>query len=211
MKTKAIELYHELRKIDPSPLWVKGIKEKKMPTLISHQSRFIGSEFDRSLKYIIGEKNESNSLGRVDLAFFVDQNTDEKITFRFNSLKKKQKSSSQKFDYKKYLNSYDFQSSFKYGIKNKNEISHCQQYLIELHKTINLDSISSNKLCINGFNIKGYHLLQDNPNGNGECAFISGSPDLILDDRLLDIKSDIKINGHKPKYVAQILFGRFNH
>lgn len=208
MKTKAIELYHELRKIDPSPLWVKGIKEKKLPTVIAHQARFIGSEFDRSLKYIISKKNESNNKG-VDLTFSVDQNTDEKIRFRLHSLRENHKRVSEKFDLKKYLDSYDFQSAFKYGIKNKNEIFHCQQYLQGLHKNINIDNISSNKLCVNGFNIRGYHILQDNPNGNGECAFLSGSPDLLLDDRLLDIKSDIKINGRKTKYVAQLLFYYF--
>lgn len=209
MKTRAIELYHELKKIDPSPLWVHGVIEKKIPTLIAHQSRFIGSEFDRSLKYIIGKINEPNSPLGIGLTFFVDQNTEEKITFRYNSYKHKTKVSSHKFNLKEYLDNYHFQSAFEYGIKNKNEISECQHYLNELHKTINIDSISSDKICINGFKIKGYHILQDNPNGNGECSFISGAPDLIIDDRLLDIKSDIKINGRKTKYVAQLLFYYF--
>jgi len=209
MKTKAIELYNELRKIDVSSFWINGLEEKKIPKSIVHHSRFIGSEFDRSLKHIIAKNNQNKGPNSIDLTFQVDQNTDEKIRFRFYSFKHSNQESFEKFSLKKYIETYDFQSEFSYGIKNEFEISQCQQYLKDLHNSINLNELTSNKFCLNFIRISGFHTVLGKPFGNSESNYISGFPDLIMDNRLLDIKADIKINGRKPKYVAQILFYYF--
>lgn len=210
MKTQAIELYYELRKIDPSPLFIEGVKEITLPKLIANLSRFIGSEFDKSLKIIIGELNETRNVENANLSFCIDQLSKEKITHRFISSQSKcTKGTTKYFDLEKYLDSYDFQNSFNYGITKKNEIFQCQEYLNKLLRSLDLEKIISKDLIISGLGISVSHKIQDNPNGTGDCGFISGYPDLIIDDRLIDIKSDIKINGRKHKYVAQLIFYYF--
>ena len=210
VKTRAIELYNELRKIDSSVLFVSGVKEKKLPKLIAHHARFIGSEFDRSLKSIIGKVNAKNHVHYASFKFCIDVNSEKYFTSQFNSYKSvRQKETTKQFNLHNYLDSYDFQSFFTYGIQNKNEIFQCQQYLNELHRNLDFKSISSQQLCLTGLQVGGCRKLLDNEGVSRERNFISVSPDLILDNRLIDIKADIKINGRKNKYAAQLLFYYF--
>jgi hypothetical protein len=209
METRAIELYNELRQIDASSFWIYGIEEKKIPKLILHHSRYIGSELDRSLKHIFYHRNKTKGPSSVNLHFEVNQNSDEKIKCNFYLYKHRGRETFEDFNIKEYVKNYNFQSEFNYGIENEDEISQCQKYLNELHEGINIDAFTSNNRFVNNIQIKGFQIVHGDFSRDIQSEFISGLPDLILDNRLLDIKADVNINGRKPKYVAQILFYYF--
>ena len=211
MKTRVIELYHELRKIDPSPLFVKCIEEKKIDSKISHLSRHLGSALDESIKKIVMEVNHIHPPTAGWLTLYVDQSREDPLSYHFTNDKVKYFFRRQEeFNMDTYLEGYDFQSRFKYGISNDKQIELCQKHLNELLKQIDLEKLKAKSRYFTNLKISSYHRTPDDHNiYNGTTPFISGTADLILDNRMLDIKADITVNGRKTKYAAQIIFYYF--
>jgi len=211
VKTRVIELYHELRKIDPSPLFVKCIEEKKIDSKISHLSRHLGSALDESIKKIVMEVNHIHPPTAGWLTLYVDQSREDPLSYHFTNDKVKYFFRRQEeFNMDTYLEGYDFQSRFKYGISNDKQIELCQKHLNELLKQIDLEKLKAKSRYFTNLKISSYHRTPDDHNiYNGTTPFISGTADLILDNRMLDIKADITVNGRKTKYAAQIIFYYF--
>ena len=185
------QLIIELKKIDISQLTVNGIVEIKMHKSIVRHSRYIGTEFDATLKKIIYYINQIpiSSLSSYRLKF----GSDNELIGKYGDHERSDYCPN--FELNHFIKHYDFQSNFSYHIENIDEIKKIQKHLNFLIKKIDLKLFTAVEKIQLGLKVGcEWNVLND------------GFADLIIDDSLIDIKSGLKINGKNTENIAQLLF-----
>lgn len=197
MKSRSKELYDILREIDFFCDYVKQPKDNSKNLIIKH-SKQLGDEFERAFKSVLSEiYGFKISHNEVKISNYICINP-EKLsldkngytvhdTIHFN----------EKFNIDTFINKYNFQSKNSYGITDIEEIKKCQQYLNNLLKKIDYSKFKPEKLIFNDIFIKYCY-------NNDEV--LKGEIDLIIDNKIIDVKTDNEVKTIKKEYIRQLLF-----
>jgi hypothetical protein len=197
MITKHKELHKYLNLADFSKFRVDKKYKIEIHENVRKYSRFLGTEFDRTIKNIL---SQINSIETADLMhiwiksdLFHPKNKLLPVEFSNGYNTKYDKS----FSINKFLENYDFKKSFSYGIKNEIDKKTCQDYLTNLFLKVDLEKFKAKKILITDLKIE--HRIKG---GVGNSGYI----DLIIDDKIIDIKTDIEINKIPNSYISQLLY-----
>ena len=197
MITKHKELHKYLKSADFSKFSVDKKYKIDIHENVRKHSRYLGTEFDRTLKNILSQINpiETAHLMHIWIKsdLFHDKNQLLPVEFS-NGLNTKY---DKNFSITKFLENYDFQKSFSYGIKNKIDKKPCQDYLTNLFLKVDLEKFKAKKILITDLKIE--HRIKG---GGGNSGYI----DLIIDDKIIDIKTDIEIDKIPNSYISQLLY-----
>jgi hypothetical protein len=185
------ELSLELKKINISLLTINDIEEIIIHKSINKHSRYIGSEFDKTLKKIILSINDL-SIFRF-ASYQIKHDAKKEIIGIYNG-KYERNYYDSNFDLETFLKYYDFQSRFSYNIKNNIEKKEIQKHLNFMFKKIDINVFKATKKVMMNVKINAINNLN------------FGFADVIIDDRLIDIKSGYKIKGKNKENISQLLF-----
>lgn len=184
------QLSVEIKKIDISLLTINDIEVITLHKDINKHSRYIGSEFDTTLKKIILNINDL-SIPRFT-SYQIKHDSKKEIIGIYSSYYNRN-GYNPDFRLETFLSNYDFQSRFDYNIQNNLEKQEIQKHLNVMFSKIDLKKFKATKKIL--FNIKIQSLY------NLYCF-----ADLIIDDRLIDIKSGYRIKGNNKENISQLLF-----
>jgi hypothetical protein len=170
------QLSVEIKKIDISLLTINDIEEIKLHHSIIKYSRYIGTEFEATLKKIIYYINKIpiSNLSYYNLKYISETEVLGEYSGGFE-----RSNYDPDFTIHKFIKYYNFQSSFSYHIENPNEIFEIQKHLNFLLQTIDINLFIAKKIRL------GVRIGWIGNNLN------EGFADIILDNSLIDIKSGV--------------------
>ncbi len=197
MKSKSKELYDILKEID---FFCEYIKQPRCSNkdLIIEYSKQLGDEFERALKSVLSQQyglKDSYSLLTIKNS---TTNVNQKLYIDGNGYKIYNSCNFNKaFKIDTFIKKYNFQEKKNYGITNHVEIKRCQEYLNNLLKKIDYSKFKPKK-----------HIFSDvfiSYKYNGK-DILSGEIDLVIDNKIIDIKTDNEVKKINKEYICQLLF-----
>lgn len=198
MITKHKELYKYLKSADFSKFSVDKKYKIDIQENVRKHAMCLGNEFDRRLKDILHQINKIEGYSKMELIIksdlFHDKNQLLPVKFDTFEYYKKHNKYDKNFSITKFLGNYDF---LKCGIKNEIDKKLCKDYLSNLFLKVDLEKFKAKKILITDLKIK--HRIK----GGGDNL---GCIDLIIDDKIIDIKTDSKISEIPNSYISQLLY-----
>lgn len=197
MKSKSKELYDIINEIDFFCDYLKYPKDISKD-IVQKYSMQLGDEFERTFKVILSElygfDNSYNLLTIRNDIYEVPEklwieNHGYSIKDSFNLNKS--------FKIESFLKKYNFQKNKNYGITDYEEIKKCQQYLNDLLRRVDYSKFKPKNHIFNDIFIK--YSYNNNP-------ILRGEIDLIVDNKIIDIKTDNEIKRINKDYICQLLF-----
>lgn len=192
MSKGAVQLYQHIRNIDYTLFELPESFEVHCEKSITPYSRYVGTEFDRSLKKILDISNSEKQSKIRAVSIELDRKN-MKLTPNVYSCFQQKKSSStrSKFSMKNYLSFYSPEISFSRSIKDESALAEVKTYLIELHEKVSLTKLNAKESFTSNLKIN--------------ISYLSYELDLMIDNAIIDIKTDIKAIRLKREYIAQLL------
>ncbi|MBX3164190.1 MAG: hypothetical protein KF900_06880 [Bacteroidetes bacterium] len=194
MVTKQEELHNYLKSIDFSTFRADKKYKIDVNENILKYLRNLGTEFDRTLKKIILKINTVDAVDSVYARIQHDLFQSDKRLLPVKFSREFQSTYDKSFNLAEFIESYNFQEAFHYGINNEVDKKLCQDYLTNLLLKIDLEKFKAKKVVFTNFNFANSNLYN------------SGCIDLIVDDKIIDIKTDIEIGAIPNRYISQLLY-----
>ncbi len=198
METKLRELHKHLKSIDLSKFNLDKKYKIETPENVRKYSRYIGTEFDRTFKNILSQINQIDTFHLPRIWIKGNLFHEKKQLLPIKYLPGRDTKFSRDFEIEKFIKVYNFQKSLSYGIKNETDIKSCQKYLNELFLKIDFEKFKAKKILITDLKFE-YGIT-------GAKGNYGGYIDLIIDDKIIDIKTDGKINKIPNSYISQLLY-----
>lgn len=166
----------------------------------SEFARWFGTELERCISKMIFDLNQENSYykGTIRINSFPYLITNN--AFKLGVYLRRNEAITKNYSIADFIKNYKLPYKNCYGITDG---SQQKQFVYELKTAlgkIDFQKFISNQLYIPGLTI--YQELTDKIVGMGTI-------DMIIDNKIIDIKSDTKINKTNKKYLAQLLFYYF--
>lgn len=195
MKTKSKELYNILYEIDFFCDYIKHPRDNSKNNILKYSMQ-LGDEFERVFKTVLSELygfNNSYKLLEIKNNIYDAPESLSLRNFNFNDSYKFNK----KFNLELFLKKYNFQKNKNYGITDFEDIKNCQEYLNNLLRKIDFTKFKPKKYIINDIFI---NYIYNNKN------ILRGEIDLIIDNKIIDVKTDNEIKTINKDYICQLLF-----
>ena len=198
METKLREFHKHLKSIDLSKFNLDKKYKIEIPENVREYSKYIGTEFDRTFKNILSKINKIDTfhLSRIWIEGDLFHDKNKLLAIKYSN--RQNTKFNRDFKIEKFIKVYNFQKSLSYGIKNETDIKSCQKYLNDLFLKIDFAKFKAKKTLITDLKFS-YGIT-------GAEANRGGYIDLLIDNKIIDIKTDSKINKIPNSYISQLLY-----
>lgn len=197
MKTNNDLLYQKIKELDLSVFNNNFPTKVQIKPIIKSKMMFIGTEFERAFTFILSQKY---GLLTDELSIIISKKvTQNNLSIEYREKNKIDKKKS--FNLEESINKFDyfFKKSKGYNINNSEEDLD-EIHIKELLKKVNFEKFKPKELILT--KVKFITKFEFFTGG------VNGEIDLIIDDKIIDIKTDTILKLNK-NYIEQLLFYYF--